>query len=82
MTWSLAEAKSKFSEVMNRTESEGPQKITRRGKVFILIEESTYLESTGEKPSFVDFLMSGEAPNKTNSAPSDRPNSFMRKVEL
>ena len=82
MTWSLAEAKSKFSEVMNRTESEGPQKITRRGKVFILIEEDRYLESTGEKESFVEFLISGEAPQAADSSGADRPSSFMRNVEL
>ena len=78
MTWSLAEAKSKLSEVLNETESQGPQRITRRGKTFILIQESSYLEEIGQTPSFVDFLMSGDAPCTTEQ----RPPSQMREVEL
>ena len=78
MTWSLAEAKSKLSEVLNETESRGPQRITRRGKTFILIQETTYLEEIGRNPSFVDFLMSGELPSPTER----RPASHMREIEL
>ncbi|MDG0995079.1 MAG: type II toxin-antitoxin system prevent-host-death family antitoxin [Akkermansiaceae bacterium] len=78
MTWSLAEAKSKLSEVLNETESRGPQRITRRGKTFILIQETTYLEEVGQNPSFVDFLMSGDAP----STAEQRPPSLMRDIQL
>jgi|TARA_B110000908_G_scaffold161935_1_gene206821 hypothetical protein len=78
MTWSLAEAKSKLSEVLNETESRGPQRITRRGKTFILIQETTYLEEVGQNPSFVDFLMSGDAPSITEQ----RPPSLMRDIQL
>ena len=78
MTWSLAEAKSKLSEVLNETESHGPQRITRRGKTFILIQENRYLEEIGKNPSFVDFLMSGEAPDTLKK----RPPSHMREIEL
>ena len=78
MTWSLAEAKSKLSEVLNETESRGPQRITRRGKTFILIQETTYLEEIGQNPSFVDFLMSGDAPSTTEQ----RPPSHMREIQL
>lgn len=78
MTWSLAEAKSKLSEVLNETESHGPQRITRRGKTFILIQEATYLEEIGQNPSFVDFLMSGESPGTTEQ----RPPSHMREIQL
>jgi len=78
MTWSLAEAKSRLSEVLNETESRGPQRITRRGKTFILIQETTYLEEVGQNPSFVDFLMSGDAPSITEQ----RPPSLMRDIQL
>ncbi|MCF6312643.1 MAG: type II toxin-antitoxin system Phd/YefM family antitoxin [Verrucomicrobiales bacterium] len=79
MTWSLAEAKSKLSEVINLAEFEGPQKITRRGKVYILIEEENYQQAIGIKPNFVDFLASGPPIGDLNL---ERPESYMRKVEL
>ena len=82
MTWSLAEAKSKLSEVLNETESRGPQRITRRGKTFIIIQETTYLEDIGKNPSFVDFLMSGDAPPCLTETTEQRPPSHMREIEL
>ena len=30
--WTVAEAKAKFSEVINRAQSDGPQTITRKGR--------------------------------------------------
>lgn len=79
MTWSLAEAKSKLSEVMSLAEFEGPQKITRRGKVYILIEEESYQQVIGSKPDFVEFLASGPPIAELNL---DRPESYMRNIEL
>jgi prevent-host-death family protein len=35
--WTVAEAKAKFSEVINRAASEGPQTITRNGRTTAVI---------------------------------------------
>ena len=59
MTWKLAEAKNRLSEVVNLALTEGPQTITRRGDELLLISKEEYLRSIGERESFVEFLMSG-----------------------
>ena len=35
--WSIAEAKAKFSEVIDQAESQGPQTITRHGRIAAVI---------------------------------------------
>jgi prevent-host-death family protein len=36
-TWTVAEAKAKFSEVIARAESQGPQTITRNGRTAVVM---------------------------------------------
>jgi len=36
-TWSLAEAKAKFSEVVEKARTEGPQHVTRNGKDAVVV---------------------------------------------
>ncbi len=36
-SWTVAEAKAKFSEVLDRAESEGPQRITRHGRTTAMV---------------------------------------------
>ena len=36
-TWTVAEAKAKFSEVIDRAESTGPQVVTRSGRKTVVI---------------------------------------------
>ena len=52
MEWRLADAKNKFTELVNRALSEGPQRVTRRNDVVIVLAERDYEELTGAKPSF------------------------------
>lgn len=37
MTWSVRDAKARFSELARRAEREGPQRVTRRGKVAVVV---------------------------------------------
>lgn len=65
-TWQLQEAKGKFSEVVKRALSEGPQGITVRGEpVAVLISRAEYARLTHPKPGFVEFMraspMAGQA---------------------
>jgi prevent-host-death family protein len=59
MTWNLAEAKNRLSEVVNLALSEGPQTITRRKDAVIVISAERYAELTGQRQSFKEFLMGG-----------------------
>lgn len=57
MTWNLADAKNRLSEVVNLALTEGPQTITRRNDTVILISAEKYAELTGDKPDFKDYLL-------------------------
>lgn len=56
-TWQLQEAKNRFSEVVDRALSEGPQRVTRRGQevvVILSIEEYTKLQKS--KSNLLEFF--------------------------
>jgi prevent-host-death family protein len=79
MTWKLAEAKNRLSEVVNLALSEGPQTISRRGDELILISKDEYLRRTGEKESFTEFLLGGPS---LEGVDLSRPAEGMRTVSL
>jgi len=55
--WALQDAKNRFSEVVEKTLSEGPQAITRRGvPVVVVLSAKVYAERTSPKGSFVAFF--------------------------
>jgi prevent-host-death family protein len=60
-TWQVQEAKSRFSELIERAEKEGPQTITRHGKpsavVVSMAEYEALRERGGGRQSLVDFLL-------------------------
>lgn len=78
MTWNLAEAKNRLSEVVNLALREGPQTITRRNDAVVLISAERYAELTGPRQSFKDFLLSGPS---LEGLDLDRDRSPMRDVE-
>lgn len=58
-TWQLQEAKYRFSEVLERALSEGPQVIAARGEsVAVLISNADYARLTQSKARFVEFMRS------------------------
>ena len=59
MRWKLAEAKNKFSEVVNLALSEGPQEVDRRGDQVVVISKSEYDKLCGKHPDFKTYLLSG-----------------------
>ena len=61
MTWNLAEAKNRLSEVVNLALSEGPQTITRRHDTVVVVSGAEFAELTGKRRTFKDFLMQGES---------------------
>ena len=54
--WGVAEAKAKFSEVLDRSETEGPQRVRQRKREFYVLTKEQFEEGkskTTHKNSFV-----------------------------
>lgn len=43
MDWKLADAKTRFSELVTRAIADGPQRVTRRKDVVIVLSQADYL---------------------------------------
>jgi prevent-host-death family protein len=86
--WQLQEAKARFSEVVERALSDGPQHVTRRGKptvVIISAEEFSKAEkaSARKKRSLVDLMRECPAPEIFDFIEHDRHDpDYGRPVEL
>jgi antitoxin Phd len=60
MTWQLQTAKQKFSELVDRALSEGPQVVTRRGReVVVVVGIDEYRRLRGRKRDFKRLLLEG-----------------------
>ena len=57
MDWKLADAKTKFSEVVRRALTEGPQRVLRRNDAVVVLAESEYERLAGSRLGFVEFLL-------------------------
>ena len=80
MNWQLAEAKNKFSDLIDRALTEGPQKITRRGiETAVVLSAEEYRRLTGGRPSFKEYLMKGPS---FEGLDLERDQSVGRAVEL
>ena len=80
MDWCLAEAKNRFSELVNRALAEGPQRILRRGDTVVVMALRDYEQLIGKKTGFKDFLM-GEGPD-LEGVDISRDRSPMRDISL
>ncbi len=79
MTWNLAEAKNRLSEVVNLALTEGPQTITRRNDAVVVISAEKYAELTGKKLDFKQYLLQGVGLDELDL---NRDQGPMRDVEL
>ena len=80
MEWRLADAKNKFSELVNRALSDGPQRVRRQDDVVVILAERDCKALTGEMPSFKDFLL--QAGPTFEGLDLERDKSLIRNVEL
>lgn len=56
-TWTVAEAKAKFSELIDKAKSEGPQKITRHGRTTaVVVAAEDWTRKTERKGNLAEFL--------------------------
>ena len=62
MEWQIAEAKNRFSEVVDRALADGPQFVRRRGDVVVIMAQRDYEKLTEKRPGFKEFL-AGKGPS-------------------
>ncbi len=62
MAWRLADAKNRFSEVVNRALTRGPQLVLRRRDAVVVLARRDYERLTGKRPGFKQFLL-GKGPS-------------------
>jgi prevent-host-death family protein len=78
--WRLADAKNRFSELVNRALAEGPQLVRRRHDAVVIVARRDYEKLTGERPGFKEFL-TGKGPS-LQGLNLTRDRSPMRGVRL
>lgn len=59
MSWQLADAKNRFSELVTRALTVGPQRVRRRDGVVVVLSEAEYQRLTGERESLKDMILRG-----------------------
>ncbi len=60
MEWQLADAKNRFSEVINQALKEGPQWVRRRNDEVVIVSSEEYRRLAGQAADFKQYLMQGE----------------------
>ncbi len=80
-TWTVAEAKAKFSEVIDRAESDGPQTITRNGRTTaVIVAAREWERRTKRKGTLADFFAA--SPLRGSGARIKRLRGRVRRVDL
>ena len=78
-TWTVAEAKAKFSELLDKANSEGPQKITKHGRTTAVVVAAEEWDRKAErKGNLAEFL----ATSPLRGSGLRRLPMRLRKVEL
>lgn len=80
-TWTVAEAKAKFSEVIDRAETMGPQTVTRRGRTAAIVVAAVEWErKTKRTGNLAEFL--ANSPLRRSDLKIRRRKDRPRKVQL
>ena len=80
-SWKVAEAKARFSELIDRALQEGAQGITRHGKrAVVVVSAREWDRRAARKESLVDFL--NRSPLKGSGLELKRLRDRPRQVEL
>ena len=79
MIWKLAEAKNRFSELINLSLAGNPQEVTRRNDAVMIISKTDYDKLTGNQLDFKTYLSEG---SDFSDLPLERDPSPMREVRL
>jgi prevent-host-death family protein len=80
-SWSVAAAKSKFSEVIDRALSEGPQTITRNGRrAVVVVSADEWERRTQRKGNLAEFF--AQSPLRGSRIKIERIKDPPRKLDL
>ncbi len=80
-SWTLQDAKNKFSQVVNNALLDGPQYVTRRGvDAVVVLSAQEYEHLTSHKLSFTDFLL--QCPKLDGDDPFVRQKEYPRELDL
>jgi len=77
--WQLADAKNRFSELVNRALRVGPQRVQRGNEAVVVISAEDYELLKGQRVSFKGHLLHGESLEGVDLA---RDGSPMREISL
>jgi prevent-host-death family protein len=79
--WTVAEAKAKFSEVIDRATSDGPQTITRNGRnAVVIVSADEWERKSKRKGNLAEFF--ANSPLRGSKLRIKRFAGRVRKVEL
>jgi len=79
--WTVAEAKAKFSEVIDRARSEGPQTISRNGRAAaVIVSAEEWERKTRRKGNLAEFFAA--SPLRGAELEVERVKGGLRTVDL
>jgi prevent-host-death family protein len=80
-TWTVAQAKAKFSEVIDRAATKGPQTVTRNGRTAaVVVAADEWERKAKRKGNLAEFLAS--SPLQRSRLRIERRRDRPRKVDL
>lgn len=80
-TWTVAEAKAKFSEVIDRAARKGPQTVTRRGRAAaVVVAAEEWERKTRRTGNLAEFL--ANSPLRRSNLRIERRKDRPRNVDL
>jgi prevent-host-death family protein len=80
-SWTVAQAKAKFSEVLDRAMAEGPQTITRRGRTAaIVVNADEWNRKTKRVGTLAEFFAA--SPLRNSGLKLKRPKGRIRRIDL
>jgi prevent-host-death family protein len=79
--WTVAEAKAKFSQVIDRAQSDGPQTITRHGRTTaVVVAAEEWERKTKRKGNLAEFFAA--SPLRGSGVRIKRIRGRLRKTDL
>ncbi len=79
--WTVAEAKAKLSEVIDRVQSSGPQTITRNGRTaVVVVDAEEWQRKTGRTGNLAEFFAA--SPLRRSEMKARRAKDRPRKLDL
>ena len=82
-TWTVAQAKAKLSEVIDKARHKGPQLVTRNGKGAVVVVDAAEwerIQKRSKRGSFADFLLN--SPLRGSGIEATRLAGGLRPVDL